>query len=230
VASRPPAAGPPGPKPATAVELKARIEAERAGRPFLMYRGEEAEQQLVFMERGPLSIGRRAATDLSLHWDNQVSGLHAVLELVGGECTLVDDGLSRNGSYVNGERVHGRRRLRDGDMLRFGNTVVQYREPVAEGGDSTVAAADQLTSASLSDSQRRVLMALCRPFKDGSEFATPATNQQIADELVVSVDAVKSTLRALFEVFGVDALPQNQKRASLALQALRTGVITRRDL
>ena len=66
-----------------------------------------------------------------------------------------------------------------------------------------------------------MLIALCRPFKD-STYATPATNQQIADELVVSVDAVKSTLRALFEVFGVDALPQNQKRASLALQAMRT--------
>ena len=70
----------------------------------------------------------------------------------------------------------------------------------------------------LTPAQRRVLIALCRPFKD-STYATPATNQQIADELVVSVDAVKSTLRALFEVFGVDALPQNQKRASLALQA-----------
>jgi DNA-binding NarL/FixJ family response regulator len=81
----------------------------------------------------------------------------------------------------------------------------------------------------LTPAQRRVLVALCRPFKDAG-YATPATNQQIADELVVSVDAVKSTLRALFEVFGVDALPQNQKRASLALQAMRTGVITRRDL
>ena len=55
----------------------------------------------------------------------------------------------------------------------------------------------------LTPAQRRVLVALCRPFKD-STYATPATNQQIADELVVSVDAVKSTLRALFEVFGVD--------------------------
>ena len=81
----------------------------------------------------------------------------------------------------------------------------------------------------LTPAQRRVLIALCRPFKD-STYATPATNQQIADELVVSVDAVKSTLRALFEVFGVDDLPQNQKRASLALQAMRSGVITRRDL
>ena len=81
----------------------------------------------------------------------------------------------------------------------------------------------------LTPAQRRVLIALCRPFKD-STYSTPATNQQIADELVVSVDAVKSNLRALFAAFGVDDLPQNQKRASLALQALRTGVVSRRDL
>ena len=230
MASSHPAGDAPAPKPATAVELKAQIEAERAGKPFLMYRGEVGEQQLVFMDRGPLSIGRRAATDLSLHWDNQVSGLHAVLELVGGECTLVDDGLSRNGSYVNGDRVHGRRRLRDGDMLRFGNTVVQYREPVAEGGDSTVAASDLLTSASLSDAQRRVLTALCRPFKDGSEFATPATNQQIAEELFLSVDAVKTHLRSLFAKFDVEDLPQNRKRLALAERALQSGLVSVRDL
>ena len=81
----------------------------------------------------------------------------------------------------------------------------------------------------LTPAQRRVLIALCRPFRD-STYSTPATNQQIADELVVSVDAVKSNLRALFTAFGVDDLPQNQKRASLALCALRTGVVSRRDL
>ena len=46
----------------------------------------------------------------------------------------------------------------------------------------------------------------------------------------MSVDAVKSNLRALFAAFGLEDLPQNQKRASLALRALRTGVISRRDL
>ena len=59
--------------------------------------------------------------------------MHAELEPTGGEWTLVDDGLSRNGSYVNGERVTGRRRLRDRDMLRFGRTVVLYRAPAAPG-------------------------------------------------------------------------------------------------
>jgi hypothetical protein len=47
---------------------------------------------------------------------------------------------------------------------------------------------------------------------------------------VVSVDTVKGTLRALFEAFGVQELAQNEKRSALAVQALRTGVISRRDL
>jgi len=81
----------------------------------------------------------------------------------------------------------------------------------------------------LTPAQRRVLVALCRPFRDGG-YAAPASNQQIADELVVSVDAVKSNLRPLFAAFGVDDLPQNQKRAGLALRALRSGVISRREL
>ena len=42
---------------------------------------------------------------------------------------LVDEGLSRNGSFVNGERVDGRRLLDDGDELRFGQTLLRYRAP-----------------------------------------------------------------------------------------------------
>ena len=41
---------------------------------------------------------------------------------------LVDDG-SRNGSFLNGERVTEQRPLRDGDVLRFGDTVVLFRAP-----------------------------------------------------------------------------------------------------
>jgi hypothetical protein len=37
-------------------------------------------------------------------------------------------------------------------------------------------------------------------------------------------------MRALFDLFGVGELPQNAKRASLAQQALRDGVVARRDL
>ena len=123
----------------------------------------------------------------------------------------------------------GRRRLRDGDVIAVGGTSIAFCTPAESVSGSTVTSVGPRVAELLTPAQRRVLIALCRPFRD-STYSTPATNQQIADELVVSVDAVKSNLRALFAAFGVDDLPQNQKRASLALDALRTGVVSRRDL
>jgi pSer/pThr/pTyr-binding forkhead associated (FHA) protein len=222
-----------GPKATTAVELKAQIEAERAGAAFLVHRDADGVQRIVTLGEGSVWVGRRESVGLPLSWDDQVSGVHAELEPTGGEWTLVDDGMSRNGSYVNGERVTGRRRLRDRDMLRFGRTVVMYRAPTAPGAPvapSTVIATDIMVAANLSETQRKVLIALCRPFKDEAVHATPATNQQIADELYLSVQAVKAHLRALFEKFGVEDLAQNSKRAALVQRALQSGLISGRDL
>jgi DNA-binding CsgD family transcriptional regulator len=115
-------------------------------------------------------------------------------------------------------------------MLRFGRTVVQYRSPGLSDARPTAVAAEALTAAGVSPAQRRVLVAVCRPFKDGATFATPATNQQVASELHLSVDAVKTHMRALFEKFGVEDLPQNRKRVALVERALQSGLITDRDL
>ena len=82
----------------------------------------------------------------------------------------------------------------------------------------------QLEPPPLSAAQQRVLAALCRPLAAGS-FATPASNREIADELVVSVDTVKSHLHDLFALFGVAAMPQNRKRAELARRALERGAV-----
>jgi pSer/pThr/pTyr-binding forkhead associated (FHA) protein len=217
---------------ATPRDLKDRIAAERRGTPFLVYRDRDDVQVIVDLVPlgGRITLGRRPTNDVVLDWDSEISRVHAALERLGDDWTIVDDGLSHNGTYLNGTRVTSRQRLRDGDVLTMGKVALAYRAPAGESvSRPTVTALGPHVGELLTPAQRRVLVALCRPFRD-STYATPATNQQIADELVVSVDAVKSTLRALFEVFGVDALPQNQKRASLALQALRTGVITRRDL
>jgi pSer/pThr/pTyr-binding forkhead associated (FHA) protein len=222
-----------GPVPAeTAGELKQRIEAERLGLPFLVYRDGAGKQLIDTLgpERGRLSVGRSDEADVSLASDREVSRVHAELEQVGAEWTLADDGLSRNGSFVNGERVVGRRRLRDGDALQFGDTPILFRAPAEPGADETMAAKEQRSAASVTDTQRRVLVALCRPFVTGSEFATPTTNRQIAEEVFLSVDAVKANLRTLFEKFEVDELPQNKKRIRLAELALRSGVVSSRDL
>ena len=224
----------PGPHAATASELVEQMEAERGGLPFLAYRQQDGTRRLVRLggdvER--VTVGRVSSSDLALPWDEGVSRLHALLERVGGEWTVVDDGLSRNGTYVNGERVTGRRRLKDGDKLCVGETEVLYRAPAEPTGPSDDPTLERSapTPVTLSEAQRRVLMALCRPFKDSSSFAAPASNQQISEELVLSVDAVKTHLRTLFGKFGVEDLPQHQKRVRLVERAFQSGVVSPRDL
>ena len=214
----------------TAVELREVILAERAGRPFVTWRASDGGQQIRILDGDTwrITIGRDPGADIALDWDPEVSRAHAVLELIGTGWVLIDEGLSRNGSFVNGERVIGRRRLADGDHICVGRTEMTYRGPAHHGSAPTVPVADAAPALSLSPMQRRVLVALCRPVHE-SEAATPATNQQIADEVHLTVAAVKAHLRVLFERYGLSDLPQNEKRARLVMNALVSGVIAPRD-
>lgn len=213
------------------IELKELLEAERAGRPFVVFRDDEGRLRII--PTGglgqTLTLGRAAGMDLSISWDAEVSALHAELHGLGGESTIVDDGLSTNGTFVNGQRIRGRVRLRDGDRIRVGHTTIAYRAGRASV-TRTTKSAPHWTLQPLTDTQRRVLVALCRPFRDGANFATPATNQQIAAELFLSVDAVKMHLRTLFAKFGLAELPQNEKRARLVESAMQSGAVSQADL
>jgi hypothetical protein len=221
------------PRPASARELKAVLEAERSGRPFLLYRDGDGAQRLRVLDDATnwLTLGRSGETDVTLGWDERVSAVHAELHRAGGEWTVADDGLSTNGTFLNGARLHGRQRLRDGDRLLIGGTAVLYRvgpgsAPVA----GTVIDSGTPTVEELSATQRRVLVALCRPYRDGGRFAVPATNQQIGREVCLGVDAVKTHLRVLFAKFGLEGVPQNEKRVRLAKCALEWGLVRRGDL
>jgi pSer/pThr/pTyr-binding forkhead associated (FHA) protein len=189
------------------VELKARLQAERRGRPFLLFADEAGAQRIVELAGERITVGRDEACEIALPWDREASRVHALLECLHDEWSAVDDGRSRNGSFVNGERLSGRRRLRDGDVLRVGRTLLVFRAPTGSESVQTV----------------------CRPFA-ASSYAAPASTRQIAEALVVSHDTVKTHLRALFEAFQVEALPQNQKRAELARRALERGVVSRAEL
>jgi pSer/pThr/pTyr-binding forkhead associated (FHA) protein len=149
---------------------------------------------------------------------------------VAGEWLLVDDGLSRNGTHVNGERVDGRRRLRDTDELRIGQTVLVFREPADKRRRTTIVAGSEQQVVPVSPAQHRVLVALCRPLAEGTAFARPAANQEIAEELTLTVAAVKTHLRTLFQRFEIEALPQNEKRSELARRALDSGTVVPSDL
>lgn len=213
----------------SASELQLVVRQENHGAPFLLLRDSAGKLEVTPLESAePLTIGRRRGSGIAIEWDSRVSRTHAVLECVGGEWTVADDGLSRNGTFVNGERLRSRRRLRDGDVIRVGSTAIAYRLPI-DGGTAATSDAPQPEPVPLSDMQRRILVALCRPYAGGG-FAAPAANQEIAGEVHLSLDTVKNHLRVLYQRFEIAHLPQNRKRARLAECALKWGLVSEREL
>lgn len=219
------------PRATTAGEVKRLLELDRLGEPYLVLRDEHNE--LVGMGlagRELIAVGRDEVCELSLPWDGAVSRLHAELVCRAGAWMVLDDGLSKNGTFVNGERVHGRRRLLDGDVLAFGATGVLFRRPLGGAMTGTSPLADKAEAVHVSPAQRKVLIELCRPFAEGSAHAVPAPNRAIAAALVISDEAVKSHMHALFGRFGIEDLPRNVKRARLVEMALRGGIVAPREL
>lgn len=111
-------------------EQAALLSATTRALPFIFYRDARGRQRIYELpERGQVTIGRGSWMDISLSWDEAASRLHARLEPLGTDWTVVDDGTSRNGTFLNGEQVEGRRRLDDGDELVIGETRLRLCMP-----------------------------------------------------------------------------------------------------
>src|SRR6266496_5355384 len=92
--------------------------------PFLSRWAPNAEHRCWPLHAGVMTIGRGPSADVVVEGDLLISRLHSTLERVGGVWTIVDNGLSRNGTFVNGRRVAGRVQLHDRDEIRVGCTVL----------------------------------------------------------------------------------------------------------
>src|SRR6185436_8956793 len=105
----------------------------RLERPFLLYRDGDDVQRILDLDSATerLTIGRSGTNGVVLAWDNEVSRVHATLERLGPEWTIVDDGRSTNGTFLDGERIHGRTRLNDGAVIGIGRTMIVFRNPTA---------------------------------------------------------------------------------------------------
>jgi ATP/maltotriose-dependent transcriptional regulator MalT len=202
----------------TPSELQERLAAERSDTPFVELRDGDGVQRLVALT-GTLTVGRSPVSGLALIWDAQVSRSHATLEAIDGVWTVLDDGRSTNGTFVNEERVQGRRTLRHLDVIRVGATRLRFHDPSATTDSKLTEVAAQAVVPTLTPAQLRVLVALCRP-PEG-----PASNEEIADSLTVSIDTVKTHMRALFDAFNLQASAPYRKRFELVRLAVDAGLV-----
>jgi pSer/pThr/pTyr-binding forkhead associated (FHA) protein len=171
-----------------------------------------------------VSVGKGVANDIALD-DGTVSRLHASLEAFDEGWCVTDLG-SSNGTFVNGERIWGARRLRHGDEIRVGRSRLLFRSTADAASPPTEV--DEVPPT-LTARERDVLVVLCRPLLARDLFTEPASIREIATELVVSEAAVKQHLANLFDKF--ELLPEvTHRRTRLANAAIRSGAVTLGDL
>src|SRR5579875_3295518 len=166
------------------------------------------------------TVGRGQSVDVRLD-DPSVSMLHAEIIRRGPYAYVVDLGLSRNGTRVNGRPV-ARRVLEDGDVLAFGTARCRVgglpREDIAAESELRRPAVPELTRRELD-----VLAALCRPALSDEAFVAPATAREIAADLVVTEAAVKQHLLRLYQKFRI---PEGaNRRVRLANEVVALGLV-----
>ena len=185
--------------------------------PFLRV---EDSGEVISLRGDVTTVGRGRGVDIHLD-DPSVSRLHAVLVRRGPYVYVVDLGLSRNGTRVNGRPV-ARRVLDDGDVLSFGAARCRIggipQEELTEEAELRRAAAPELTRRELD-----VLTSLCRPALSEEAFAMPATAHEIAADLVVTEAAVKQHLLRLYQKFRVPEGPN--RRTRLANEVVALGLV-----
>jgi len=79
---------------------------------------------IFYIPQGRTEIGRDPEAHARID-DDGVSRHHAELWRDGDQVTLTDHG-SRNGTFINGQRLLGSARLADGARIRMGNTELHY--------------------------------------------------------------------------------------------------------
>jgi FHA domain len=187
------------------------------GAPFLRV---EDTGEVIPLRDDVTTVGRGRGVDIRLE-DPSVSRLHAELVRRGPYVYVVDLGLSRNGTRVNGRPI-ARRVLDEGDVLSFGAARCRIgglpQEELTAEAELRRSAAPELTRRELD-----VLTSLCRPALSDEAFATPATAHEIAADLVVTEAAVKQHLLRLYQKFRIHEGPN--RRTRLANEVVALGLV-----
>jgi pSer/pThr/pTyr-binding forkhead associated (FHA) protein len=180
-------------------------------------------RELITLSGGRVTVGKAETNVVSLEHDGTVSRLHAVLENLGFAWSVRDVG-SRNGTYLNGERISAERVLRSGDELRVGNSRMIFWERKKAKDDSTESVAPNQLPPRLTRREHEVLVVLCRPLLGDAPFPEPSSVRRMARELFVTDAAIKQHLQNMYDKFAIPA--DGDRRVRLANEAIRRRAVT----
>jgi sigma-B regulation protein RsbU (phosphoserine phosphatase) len=181
-------------------------------------RPKDYEPSTIKMDKTRLTIGRSSRNDICLS-DPFASRLHAELRRENEQMLLVDNG-SANGTYMNGQKVTGAVRMRVGDVVRIGETEIEY----SVGEQSTISGATVYLS-DLSGNLPADTITTRIPARSTSELISSIQSGSIAGEIrsstgVKTMLAPQSPDRDLLSIVsqvGIALLPRTTLEDTLKL-------------
>lgn len=102
---------------------------KRSALALLVVKGPHAGEVLTLSSANAV-LGRGLEADLRID-DPSLSRMHARFDR-DGDTLAVTDLESRNGTFVEGQRIHGRHRLKSGDLITVGSVVLRFAQHDAE--------------------------------------------------------------------------------------------------
>ena len=165
-----------------------------------------AGRELITLGGERVTVGKSSTNLVSLNHDSTVSRVHAVLENLGFAWSIRDVG-SRNGTYLNGEKISAERVLRSGDELRIGKSRLVFWEvkdaDETTAGEATISVAPTELPPRLTRRELEVLVVLCRPLVSDDPFPEAVSVRRMAQELFVTEAAIKQHLQNLYDKFAI---------------------------
>lgn len=162
-------------------------------------------------------IGRHPSCEVILD-DPNVSRRHVLLTRV--DDTWFAEDVSSSGTDLEREQrrpLRRRQALSHGDTLHLAFFALRFKDEAQETLDVTVPVGGG-SRIDLTPMEQKVLQCMCRPVVGG--VAPPASNREIAEEMVLTVDGVRSHIRSLYSKFGIVAGTSGQRRITLVQRAL----------
>ena len=197
---------------------------------MLVIQGPDKGRRIRMAEGRPVLFGRASET-LGLT-DYTVSRRHAQLRPSGRGWEL-EDLKSANGTYLNGKRLERPARLRDGDQIRMGATLMVWdgsegKVPGAAGGAARISA-DLLDLDAGSDGAHAAIIGSVASGDDSMILATPAAAEAVRSWRVIStllnaVGAALSTDQLAHRVLDVVFEEVPADRGFILLKDEQTGL------
>jgi pSer/pThr/pTyr-binding forkhead associated (FHA) protein len=214
--------------PYTTAEFRMEDAARVAGNAYVRYRDDKTFHA-VALDPGSsvVYIGRDRDCAIRIENDTRVSRRHARLIFGAGRWSI-QDGPSRNGTFLADERTVGEQLLADGALITVGRTLLSFHMPLPTVA-TTIAEMPSMRRLHPTATQRKVLVELARPaYERPGEIPVVPTNAAIAKRLGYADATIRDAVSDLYRQAGLTRGASDQ-RSELVRLAIRERAVTAAD-